>query len=103
MSLISGSSVPPHPIQNRLPEERLGVEAVLAEAAAGSDVEDGDLDLCEVVVEVDGRLAAGGGVGVRELLVGLKGRRALLQAEEVLLVGIEQARRFALGVEGAAG
>src|ERR1700681_1296597 len=56
-----------------------------------------------MVVEVHGSLAAGGGVGVRELLVGLEGRRALLQAEEALLGRVEKAGGLALGVERAAG
>src|SRR6185312_14251780 len=133
-------SVRPHPIQNRLPDEGLGVvgeeevgvavvgellgggdfmddagrhvgtaeecrgvDAVLAEAAASSDVKDGDGDLPEMVVEIDRGRAAGGGVGVRELLVGLEGRSALLQLEEARLGRVEQAEWLAFDLEGAAG
>jgi hypothetical protein len=54
----------------RAAEQGSGVDAGLAEAAAGAHVEQGDGDLGEVAVEGYVHLAAGVGVGVRQLRLG---------------------------------
>ena len=86
----------------RAAEQGRGVDAELAETAARSHVEHGDGDLGEVVVEGHVHLAAGGGVGVRQLPVGLVGGRGGLEVEEVRLVRVEQPGGDPVGVEGAA-
>ena len=84
-------------------EECGRVDAVLAEAAAGADVEEGDGDVGEVVVEEDVGGLARGGVGVGQLAIRLQRCGGLLEREEIRLIRVEQARGLAVGAEQAAG